>query len=191
MKQIALAAHTYADANNALPPLWLQNPVTGPNRVFVNLFDLLLPFVEQQAVYSLGTPGGNPAAAGYAYCGYFTQATLNSNGKRVANPTIIKTYICPSDPTSPTNINPSSPEAAAGNYAGNVMVFDPKHQDRTITYALAPGTKAGIVAAMPDGTSNTVVFAHRLKYCDATNIAAGASADIRRPIGGPIREMGM
>src|SRR5262249_7750020 len=34
MKQIALAAHNYADTNNALPPLWLQlgtgTPPTPP-----------------------------------------------------------------------------------------------------------------------------------------------------------------
>jgi prepilin-type N-terminal cleavage/methylation domain-containing protein len=174
VKQLALAAHNYADTYNAMSPLWLQNPIMGTSRVYVNLFDLLLPFVEQQAVYNLGTPAGNPAAAGYGYCGYFTQATLDSTGKRVASPTIIKTYICPSDSTSPTNINPSSPEAAAGNYAGNVMVFDPNPTGPWQTTGnLSPGTKAGIVTAMQDGTSNTVVFAHRLKYCDATNTAAG------------------
>jgi prepilin-type N-terminal cleavage/methylation domain-containing protein len=173
MKQLALAAHSYADTYNALPPLWLQDPATPETaslRVYVNLFDLLLPFVEQQAVYNLGTPGGNPAAAGYAYCGFFTQAALDSGGNRVAHNTIIKTYICPSDPTSPSNINltddPNSKYATAGSYAGNVMVFDPKPVSNTSTGAKAPGAKLTIVTAMPDGTSNTVIFAHRYKFCD-------------------------
>jgi prepilin-type N-terminal cleavage/methylation domain-containing protein len=171
MKQLALATHNYADTSNALPPLWLQNPVTGSTRVFVNVFDLLLPFVEQQAVYNLGTPAGNPAAAGYSYCGFFTQAALDSSGNRVARNTIIKTYICPSDLTSSSNINPSSAYAAAGSYAGNIMVFDPKPVPSgppIQTSVQAPGTKMSIATGMPDGTSNTVIFAHRYKYCDAT-----------------------
>jgi prepilin-type N-terminal cleavage/methylation domain-containing protein len=165
MKQIALAAHNYADTYNALPPLWLQDPVTGTSRTFVNLFDLLLPYVEQQAVYNLGTPAGNSAAAGYAYCGYFTQVGLDSSGKRVNKPAIIKTYICPSDSTFPDNLNTQG--HASGNYAGNVMVFDPKPSSNTTTSAQAPGAKRTLVTAMPDGTSNTVVFAHRYKQCDA------------------------
>ena len=46
---------------------------------------------------------------------------------------------------------------AVGNYAGNVMVFDPKANKLN-------GTNS-IVSSMPDGTSNTVMFAHAIKAC--------------------------
>src|SRR5438552_219135 len=56
VKQISLAVHTYADANNAVPPLWYQIPATavapfvGTPKTFMNMFTLLLPYVEQQNV---------------------------------------------------------------------------------------------------------------------------------------------
>jgi hypothetical protein len=44
---------------------------------------------------------------------------------------------------------------ASGSYAGNVMVFDPVK-------------RATLLNAMPDGTSNTVMVAERLLYCDVS-----------------------
>ena len=46
---------------------------------------------------------------------------------------------------------------SVGNYAGNVMVFDPAANK-------LDGSKS-LVNAMPDGTSNTVMFAHAIKAC--------------------------
>src|SRR5262249_52940821 len=73
------------------------------------------------------------------------------------------TYICPSDPTEPSNIDTvfTTPEAgfASGNYGFNVMVFDPR--------ANQPTTGSTLVSGMPDGTTNTVMLAHRYKRCDA------------------------
>jgi hypothetical protein len=144
VKQLSLAAHNYADSFKKVPPLWLQNNAT---RDYVSLFFLLLPFVEQQNVYIQGTPSNPQVANGhYTRCGYFVRND------------IIQTFICPSDPTYPDNIDNNG--WASCNYAGNVMVFDPN----------APGT---IVTAMPDGTSNTVIFGHRYKLCDATILFQG------------------
>jgi prepilin-type N-terminal cleavage/methylation domain-containing protein len=148
VKQVALAAHGYENTFNALPPLWLQNNAA---RDFVGLFYLLLPYVEQQAVYIQGTGGGQ--ATGYERCAFFCKTD------------IIKTFVCPSDPTYPTNLD--SYGHASGSYAGNVMVFDP-NPTATGTSADTNARARSLLAAMPDGTSNTVVFAHRYKYCDAT-----------------------
>jgi prepilin-type N-terminal cleavage/methylation domain-containing protein/prepilin-type processing-associated H-X9-DG protein len=64
--------------------------------------------------------------------------------------TIIQTYLCPSDPTLTSNIQRYG--YASTNYASNLMVFNPK----------GPGN---IESSMPDGTSNTVIFAERYRDC--------------------------
>ena len=79
-------------------------------------------------------------------------AANNNNGANV-----VKTFICPSDPTQPGN---TWSNYGSCNYAGNAMVF-----------GAGPGTwqtdiTAGtVVTSMPDGTSNTVMFAERYKEC--------------------------
>jgi prepilin-type N-terminal cleavage/methylation domain-containing protein len=144
VKQISLAAHTYATSTGKLPGLWYQNYTT---RDFVSLFYLLLPYVEQQGVYDQGTSANPTVASGnYRRAAFFVRNN------------VVKTFTCPSDPTYPDNIDDQG--WASSSYAGNVMVFDPA----------GPGT---LTTAMPDGTSNTVVFAHRYKLCDATILFQG------------------
>jgi prepilin-type N-terminal cleavage/methylation domain-containing protein len=150
MKQIALAAHSYADANSAVPPLWYQDQSTS---TFVNLFYLLLPYIEQQNVYAQAVPAGLTRRWGFY---------VRSN--------IVSSYICPADPTEPGNMdtmNGNGAQWASGNYAANVMVFDPNPASASNTSANAPGRNLTLLTAMPDGTSQTVAFAHRLKYCNA------------------------
>jgi prepilin-type N-terminal cleavage/methylation domain-containing protein len=144
VKQLALGAHNYADTYKKLPGLWYQNYAT---RDFVSLFYLLLPFVEQNPVYTQGTRTNPQVASGnYTRCAYFVRSD------------IIPLFICPADPTYPANLDDQN--WASGNYAGNVMVFD-------------PAGPLALVNAMPDGTSNTIVFAHRLKNCDASQGIGG------------------
>jgi prepilin-type N-terminal cleavage/methylation domain-containing protein len=145
VKQISLAVHNYADSYKKLPELYVYD---ATSRDFAGLFFFLLPFIEQNNVYVQGTPA-NPTVANGHYKRWAGNPPVAS--------TIINTYICPSDPTFPGNMDVMLGEqtgCASGNYAGNVMVFDPN----------GPGT---IVTAMRDGSSNTVIFAHRLKLCDA------------------------
>jgi prepilin-type N-terminal cleavage/methylation domain-containing protein len=79
----------------------------------------------------------------------FKLAGTNSANQQSAQ---IKIYVCPSDPTGPGNVDPRHTTWASTSYAGNVCVFLPP----------SPGT---IVSSMPDGTSNTVIFAERYKQC--------------------------
>ncbi len=157
VKQISLAVHGYVDVYKKVPPLWYQH--SGTPSTYVNLFYLLLPFVEQKAVYDQGRlANGNQWA-------YFARSN------------IIPIYVCPSDPTEPGNIdtmNGNTHNWASGNYAGNVMVFDPNPVLATSTSANALGRGRNLLTAMPDGTSNTVILAHRLKHCDA-NAPGGLS----------------
>jgi hypothetical protein len=105
----------------------------------------------------------NPVVAGNGFKDESPYYTVGS--------TQVKTYICPSDPSGFTDTRtpnlypliggPTGMELyATGNYAANIMVFDPS------------GPKS-LVSAMPDGTSNTVMFAHRHRWCDASVIWGG------------------
>src|SRR3712207_5164679 len=59
-KQMGLAVHNYADANNKVPNAWLQQwngvgadgtkfPPNSPNRDVTTMWHLLLPYLEQEA----------------------------------------------------------------------------------------------------------------------------------------------
>jgi prepilin-type N-terminal cleavage/methylation domain-containing protein len=158
IKQISLAVHNFENTYGTVPPIWYQNTDTvGWNGkggfVHSNLFYALLPYIEQQNVYNLGQSGQAPNIGGGPYVGPFG-----------ARSSVIKTYVCPSDATEPANNDTHmggdgswAVKWAVGNYAGNVMVFDPK--------ANTPNGSQSIVNSMPDGTSNTVMIAHAIKAC--------------------------
>jgi len=136
LKQVSLAVHNYASTYNNVPPMWTSNR----NSVKGALHFWLLPYVEQDALFK---------AAG-ADSGSLPNAT-----------SVVKTYICPSDPTIPGN---SWRSYGSCNYAGNVMVFGVG--SGTWGTDITAGT---IVTAMPDGTSNTAMFAERYKDCSPSS----------------------
>jgi prepilin-type N-terminal cleavage/methylation domain-containing protein len=133
-KQIGLAVHDYASTFGTVPPAYtyypLQGqPVAGALKDYENIFYRLLPYLEQDNVYNLGQNIAGFKAWGGSGPPYNAATTPPVNSQ------IIKTYICPSDPTLPTNIDPGQqliPPGgpidngfASGNYRANVMVFDP------------------------------------------------------------------
>jgi prepilin-type N-terminal cleavage/methylation domain-containing protein len=164
VKQISLATHNYHDANSSLPGIFYQNSTT---RVYYNLFFALLPYIEQNNIYQQGMGSTHAGPSWNANPEY---------GSFSARSNIINTYICPTDDSEPTNMDTFKNNTAmwaSGSYAGNVMVFDPNpmlnpaNPNPNTTGNNAPGKGLNLVTAMPDGTSNTVTFAHRLKFCDA------------------------
>src|SRR6202790_5768687 len=79
LKQLALACHDYASANNdAMPPAYDQTNGTG-HQVLIDL----LPYIEKANEYKLFFPTGVNNV----------QYTNQSVGQ------VIKNYSCPSDPT--------------------------------------------------------------------------------------------
>jgi prepilin-type N-terminal cleavage/methylation domain-containing protein/prepilin-type processing-associated H-X9-DG protein len=155
MKQIALAVHNFHSNYNKLPPAWFWDPTAsgtgccgdwigpGGNIAGVGSFHFfLLPYIEQDNVVALAD-----AAPGRA------------RQTNTAYQQVIKTYVCPSDATSGTwgsgpnldRVNGSKPAQGSTNYAGNIWVFPPSPQSLT--------------AAIPDGTSNTVVLAEIYQNC--------------------------
>jgi prepilin-type N-terminal cleavage/methylation domain-containing protein len=153
LKQLGLAVHNYHDTNQKLPPMsnWVHaRPSAGNNRE-TGIFYLLLPYLEQQNLVNLSKTQKNQ---GYYFPGAgWTDAcvTIGQN--------IVKSYLCPSDGTNPTHLDAGSvdnygPLYATGSYSANVLVFDPNPDSRNL------------IAAMPNGTSNTVIMGHRLEFCD-------------------------
>jgi len=100
----------------------------------------LLPHIEQDNVYRL--------------------ANNNSVNQRM---TIIKTYLCPSDSSANRVQNDIfNGWGASTNYAANAAVFT----SGAGNIDQKPGS---LLQSMPDGTSNTVIFAERYKECSPSS----------------------
>jgi prepilin-type N-terminal cleavage/methylation domain-containing protein len=126
VKQLGLAIHNYAgDHDQKVPGAWSAPGANGQSAYGSILF-YILPYIEQGNIY---TNAGNNS--------------WNQNNQ------VIKTFVCPADPTQPAN---TWNGYGMSSYAANLMVFQPG----------GPGT---IQTAMIDGTSNTVMWAERYKYC--------------------------
>jgi len=131
LKQLGTGVHNYHSAQDKLPPGWSSNA----NTQYGSLHFWLLPFIEQDNIFK---------AAG--------------NNSWNQNNTAVKTFICPSDPTTWT----SYPNGGT-NYAWNVWVFS---GGQGWGADQKPGS---LVTAMPDGTSQTVIFAERYKLCQPSS----------------------
>jgi len=142
MKQIGLACHGYNDVYHALPACFAYGGggvgSTAPQ--YGGLFYFILPFIEQTPIYN---------AAG--------------NNSWNQNAAIIQVYNCPSDPTGVSNGTWNN--YGTVTYCGNLGVFMPFTNPQ---YGVPTSQKAAgnLVTAMPDGTSNTVMFAERYRYCN-------------------------
>ncbi len=158
LKQVGLAVHNFNGTYNVLPLVegvglnqGRGSPygnVYSPTGTSGSVFFYLLPYMEQNNVYNL--------AGGYS-----------SN----VGSTVIKEFLCPSDPVvinantyGGCGVMQSSTIQRDGyascNYAANVEVFEPR------------GTQ-NIVAQIPDGTSNTVMFAERFRNCSPSSAYGG------------------
>jgi prepilin-type N-terminal cleavage/methylation domain-containing protein len=185
VKQMALAVHNYADTNNRMPQLWYQvplDPASGTKatmnpRETGSMFFQILPFIEQQSIYTLA---GNRNVGGITRAGHLVNDMPTSG--------VIKTYLCPSDPTNPSNLDDGGDSyvpnftsllndwtgngraVTGSSYAGNIFVFDPNpYAEASSNSSTATGpAKSGLITAMPDGLSNTICFAHRYKVCSST-----------------------
>ena len=174
MKQISLACHSASDSRQMLPcawnpwwshqgypganpASWLAGKYKGPWKTLngdVTLYYHLLPFIEQEAIYKAGNG---------------EQLFSNASGKDVW--TIkLKNFVAPNDPSKQDYLDiqygwlqnnamtPWSATSYAFNYrvfgipAGNVFNAD----DWGTTYT---------IAKIPDGTSNTILFAEKMMVC--------------------------
>src|SRR5687768_12539155 len=141
LKQIGLAVHTYNDSRKRTPQIWRQTRASP--RTNVSMFYDMLPYMENEAVYELGTT---------------TPFTSIANDSFYACTKTIPAFLCPTDFSNDSNlqgmgmdgsilatITPPVPPNVAGDravtgmcYAGNVMVFDPNPIE-----GITPGSSSG------------------------------------------------
>jgi prepilin-type N-terminal cleavage/methylation domain-containing protein len=184
LKQLGLASHNAASTIGCFPCFYGWYPSMRPqiNSGWGTQFFHLLPYIEQNTLYqsalTTGTnfDGTNPGGPYYsAEAGY---GTANFVGAHV-----VKTFICPSDPTCPpsgtvTNDvwggnDSGQPLWAASSYAGNGMMFG---NFIPLIGATIASPRYMTFAQITDGTSCTVLFAERYTVCDGTQIASPTAA---------------
>lgn len=166
IRQVAIAMHSYHDANSQFPPgqfCYMDQglPDNYDRRCWMQP---ILPYIEQDNLLKQLDSGRLARANGY---------TINNPGFS----TLIKTLMCPSDPTGPKNVTfgattPDAPsQGAHGNYlmCASSNVFNPGGYINSakldgIAYPLSKVRIAGI----SDGTSNTVMVSEILLAEDVT-----------------------
>jgi len=147
LKQIGLAIHNYASANSSAMPFQLyyqrQNP---PGIGWYPFFYTLLPYIEQQNLANVATGTG----AGW--------------GSNVYQ-SVVKTYICPSDPSNNAGICPTgATNWAASSYAPNYLMWATSRNYDNVNAIYQTGPRYNI-GNIPDGTSNTIGIVERLSTC--------------------------
>ncbi len=155
LKQISLACHGYQDAMGKLPDMYKDLPTPrGP------LFYYLLSFIEQDNLYRISM---NDA---------YYQIPTGGGLTRMACTYPIKTYFCPSDASWPEAgiwqpgwVSNEDPNGLwmPGNYAGNFQVFGNPGAGN-VAYSNLQTTLT--IPKIGDGSSNTVLFAERLRSCN-------------------------
>ncbi|HEV8059897.1 MAG TPA: DUF1559 domain-containing protein [Gemmataceae bacterium] len=169
LKQIGLAVHNFAGTFNKVPPIgsWGANfrgndfppatnggSLTSADGATGSWLLHLLPYVEQTNLYNKFTALGNLTTIDP------DPPSTYFNAYDALISTQVKLFLCPSDSSNPGNEQVHSAGSyASSNYAGNVMVFEPRGQ-------------GSIVTSMPNGTSNTVMVGERIQNCDVS-IALG------------------
>jgi prepilin-type N-terminal cleavage/methylation domain-containing protein len=168
----------------------------------------LLPFVEADNLFKLGgfqsalPTINNPAAPiGQCYSPYVTTSAGSLFGTRQTTNTgavgngaapnyvgqgVIKTYLCPSDPTAPaTGVNNNYAEGGSSksgigacSYAVNYLVFGNAFLAQSNTNInnpdtwfpgstnVAPGFLPRVGSTFTDGTSNTILLAEKFTNCN-------------------------
>ena len=160
LKQIALAVHSYHGAYKHVPPIGSWNAAFRSNSYpalscgggltsydgAVGSWCLhVIPYLEQTPLYFEFFNSANLSTTSDQFTAY--------DALEIAH---VNIFLCPSDQTNPTKtMLEGGTNYASSSYCGNVMVFNPVHQ-------------GNLAAAMPDGTSNTVMIAERLSYCDVS-----------------------
>ena len=155
LKQMALACHQFHDANLTLPP---AQGAMRPNRGVIGPVHFhILDFIEQGPVLQ-------NAQSPVGYARWDVNGTF---GK------VIPIYLSPSDPTVATGQADLGALWALTSYGYNFQVFG--NGARPTSPDVAVGnpqtTNVGFwfgrtrLEAMPDGTSNTILFAEKIAQC--------------------------
>ena len=161
LKQIGLAVHNLHDTRATLPPLCAPSAesATGASPFGVHkltAFHFLLSFIEQDNIYKQVDPITN-------YAHQYDK--------------VIKTFVCPSDPSNSGGKNVTTRGGAnnwaVSNYGLNNYVFGDPASGRTWSAG-----KKDLIATVPDGLSNSVFFAEMYGTCGDTAVVSNLSGSL-------------
>jgi prepilin-type N-terminal cleavage/methylation domain-containing protein/prepilin-type processing-associated H-X9-DG protein len=146
LKQIGLAMHMYQDTNSNLPTGWATTNTVQHNPGW-GWGTLILPYIEQQALYQTlnPDPSGNTG---------MPAASRLYNGVALLQKTI-PTYLCPSDIGPP--INASMNTGTNNGYGKSNYVVNREVTGPNVDNIPAPMS----VQRIPDGSSNTILVGER------------------------------
>ncbi|VTR94635.1 Uncharacterized protein OS=Pirellula staleyi (strain ATCC 27377 / DSM 6068 / ICPB 4128) GN=Psta_3773 PE=4 SV=1: N_methyl_2: SBP_bac_10 [Gemmata massiliana] len=156
VKQLGLAVANYAGANNDRLPNLYDVDTSGRNRA--SAFHLLLPYIEQDALFRAGQnpDSGNPTDTWWGVM----------NGGYIYNQGVVQAYLCPSDSTTNNGKVTATPAAGftSGSYILNYLLLGTVNgNDSTRSAnALYPWKAQYNIGNVPDGTSNVVLTAERI-----------------------------
>jgi prepilin-type N-terminal cleavage/methylation domain-containing protein len=169
LKQLGLAAHNYHDANGKFPPQigWTAPTAAG---TFGTVLFHLLPHLEQQTLFNRG-PVTVTAVETYPTTWTRVAGTIDMRDSGV-EAVVVKGFVCPSDPAVGTTL--AAWGWAGGSYAGNYPLFGnpPPSAAPWGAYGVTPSAvatwqgSATLPGSIPDGTSNTLLFAEKLGQCN-------------------------
>ena len=147
IKQLGVAVQAYASTyQDNLPDAVSATNNVPKDQYNGSLHLTILPYIEQTAIFNAGLTNLNSTWDGSI------PNTPNTNSVKSA---VIKTYLCPSDPSMNSGF-PSNrgQDWAATCYPSNWMVFG-------LTTTGSAHTSKYKVGNIPDGTSNTIAFAEK------------------------------
>ncbi len=173
MKQLGLASHNANDTMGRLPPAqgWYPGMVPASNAGWGNAFFHLLPFIEQGNLYnSAVVTGANPVGENPGPNQSYYSATAGVGGSNFIGANVIKTYVCPSDPSISGLYTDQffGYQWAPSSYAGNFLIFGVPTMPILFNNSTGWQTWQGassIPASFQDGTSNTILYAERYGIC--------------------------
>ena len=152
IKQLSLGTINCADTNQGLlpPSVGLYSglaPADGNSDGGMWLH--ILPYIEQDNLFKQTLePAGGPNTGRNGGRATYTQWNSAVQNSRIS------TYICPSDNTQSTS------RPARSSYGQNGIIFRHSYRWGSVGMATYP-------SSMSDGTSNTVMFAEKLAWCNS------------------------
>jgi prepilin-type N-terminal cleavage/methylation domain-containing protein/prepilin-type processing-associated H-X9-DG protein len=170
LKQLAIAAHSFHDVNNALPSTRYTAPVGTPNRGASPVYDTisgfvyLLPYIEQAPLYNSIYSNANFVAGtqGSPWDGSFVPWTMR-----------VSTFICPSDPSTSGTLAPRNYHMNIGDKMnvnnGNGTQARGMFMPNPVSGATAERHSFALTS-ITDGTSNTLMFAERRQPANSNDI---------------------
>jgi prepilin-type N-terminal cleavage/methylation domain-containing protein/prepilin-type processing-associated H-X9-DG protein len=148
LKQQALAAHNYHDVNPGFPP-GLAHP--GPNNRWTSLYVEMLPYIEQNNVFSRWD---------------FVNTSNNFNSPTAPGATPLVIFVCPSGGFTSNPANFGTMTTGLSSYGGNAgqRAFPASRATNDGIFGFATPTRPNQVRItdITDGASNTFLFGERL-----------------------------